>query len=327
MLMEPSESPGKPITGTFDVQAALRGHRFLLGLDEAELATLFNIAEPIQIQEHELILASNQPSQDFYLLLSGSVSIELDQKHYAVRIQALEAGDVFGWSALLEDHDTMFDVRSRECCTALRLDGVRLCAVLRNDPVLAAELFRRTLQVTARRLHATEVRLGELCGVRMKTTAQQAEDAIRALNKLIEICLDGELGYRTAAEHIHDSRLHSILTDHAGQRAQFAEQLRAEVERLGGTPSHSGSIVASIHRGWIALRSAISGRDREAIIAACETGEHAAYGSYETASNMEFLPSETRQLIEAQFRTVEQSCQWLGDTHQGLASGVSSPNR
>lgn len=104
--------------------------------------------------------------------------------------------------ALLEDHDTMFDVRSRERCTALRLNAARLCTALRNDPVLAAELFRRALQLTARRLHATEIRLGELCGVRTKTREEGPAEVIRALNKLIETCLDGELGYRTAAEHI-----------------------------------------------------------------------------------------------------------------------------
>jgi uncharacterized protein (TIGR02284 family) len=312
VLVEPScRRPEQEIIAALDIEAALRGHAFLLGLSEHQLATLAQIAEPVEFQEHELILVAKQPSLDLYTLLSGSVSIELHQKHYAVHIQALGAGDAFGCSALLEDHDTMFDVRAREHCTALRLDGGRLRAALRDDPVFAAELFRRTLQLTTRRLHATEVRLGELCGVRIKTTEEGTAAAIRALNKLIEICLDGELGYRTAAEHIQDSKLRTQLIDHAVKRAEFAQELRAEVGRLGGIASHSGTITASLHRGWIALKSAVSGGDPKRIIAACETGEHAAYNSYETASNIDFLPKETRRMIEAQFQTVMQSCEWL----------------
>jgi CRP-like cAMP-binding protein len=146
-------------------------------LDEAQLATLAEIAQPVQFREQELILAAREPSLDFYLVLSGSVSIELNNRHYAVRIQSLGPGDAFGWSALLEHHDTLFDVRTRERCTALRLDGARLSAALRKDPVFGAELLRRTLHLVAGRVHATEMRLGEFCGVRMRTTEQKVADA------------------------------------------------------------------------------------------------------------------------------------------------------
>jgi len=76
----------------------------------------------------------------------------------------------------------------------------------------------------AGRVQATEMRLGELCGIRMSQpfgtgqedgrershtiTEQNVVDAtVRTLNKLIEVCLDGELGYRTAAAHLHSSKL------------------------------------------------------------------------------------------------------------------------
>jgi uncharacterized protein (TIGR02284 family) len=293
-------------------------------MNETQLATLATIGERAQFHEHDIILTAKQPAQAFYLLLSGSVSVELGKKNFAFRIQALGPGDAFGCSALLDGRDSMFDVRARECCNTLRFDGGRLGKALRDDLILSAELFHRAFQSTTRRLHATEVRLGELCGVRIKTPEEGTADAVRALNKLIETCLDGELGYRTAAGHIHDPRLRSKLVDQALRRSEFADELRAEVGRLGGTPTDSGSMAASLHRGWIALRSAASAGDPKGIIAACETGEHSAYGSYETASNMEFLPRETQQVIESQFRIVGQSCEWLGQVHQELASGVQA---
>src|SRR5207249_4732754 len=96
---------------------------------------------------------------------------------------------------------------------------------------------------------------------------------VHQLNRLIEVCLDGDLGYRTAARHLHSSKLRTIFTDYAIRRSQFAEELRAEVERLGGTPSGTGTAAASLHRGWIALKSAVSGGDAGAIVAACAAGE------------------------------------------------------
>ncbi len=47
--------------------------------------------------------------------------VQLRTPAYVVAVQALGPGDVFGWSALLEEHDTLFEVRAREATTALRL--------------------------------------------------------------------------------------------------------------------------------------------------------------------------------------------------------------
>ena len=140
------------------------------------------------------------------------------------------------------------------------------------------------------------------------------------LNKLIEVCLDGELGYRTAASHIQNTKLHIVLSDNALRRAEFAKQLRAEVERLGSNPSHSGSVAASLHRGWIALRSAVTHGDAKTIIAACETGESSALAAYEAAVKTD-LPAHTRDVVETQWRALDQACQQLRHINAEIAAG------
>ena len=104
-----------------EVTLVLKAHSFLWGLDDAQIASLAKVVELVQFSEQELILSVRQKSLDFYLLISGTVSIELTQRRCVVRIQSLGPGDAFGWSALLEHHDTLFDVRTQERCTALRL--------------------------------------------------------------------------------------------------------------------------------------------------------------------------------------------------------------
>jgi len=319
----------QPTDGGYDpnkseMTLALQGHAFLSGLSAAQLTTLATISQSVHFREQQLILAAQQPSVYFYLLQAGSVSIELNKGHFAVRILYLGPGDAFGWSAMLENQNTLFDVRARESCTALRLDNERLSAALLEDPVLAAELLRRTLRLAAGRMLATETRLAEFCGVRVRKT-QPEKACIHLLNKLTEVCLNGELGYRTAAQHVHSSTLRILLTDRALRRGQFAEELRAQVEDFGGIPRDAGTVAASLHRGWIALKSAILGGDVRAIVGACETGEDAARASYIAALNSGDMADKTRTMVQAQLQAIEQSREWLREIGQELISSVQFP--
>ena len=159
--------------------------------------------------------------------------------------------------------------------------------------------------------------------------AMSSNTHIQGLNRLIEVCLDGDLGYRTAARHLHSSKLRTIFTDYAIRRSQFAEELRAEVERLGGIPTATGSAAASLHRGWIALKSDVSGGDAGAIVAACEAGERSALASYQATIHEVFLadfpaafPSHTRALIEKQRQAIEEAHHRIRGIKDEIASGV-----
>jgi CRP-like cAMP-binding protein len=146
--------------------AALRGHAFTRGLSDSQVGALAALAEPATFEENEVVLETGEQSTSFYLLLEGSVAVELRTPRFAVCVQAVVPGQVFGWSALLDHQDTVFQVRSRERSTALRLDGEKLAAAFQADPQLGVELLRRTLQVVAGRVKATEVRFAEMCGVK-----------------------------------------------------------------------------------------------------------------------------------------------------------------
>jgi CRP-like cAMP-binding protein len=143
-------------------------HAFTSGLSDSQIAKLAELAHEVSFKEDEIVLVAGQQSKHFYLLLEGSVCIEVGARSYVVWVQILNPGDAFGWSALLDHHDTLFQVRAREASRALCLDGERLSAALHADSELAAELFRRTLALVAGRVQATEARLAEMCGVKIK---------------------------------------------------------------------------------------------------------------------------------------------------------------
>lgn len=139
-------------------------------MSDCYLAKLASIAQRVSFEENELVLRAGERSRYFYLLLSGSVCVEVSGRSFTVLIQALNPGEAFGWSSLLDHHDTLFQVRARENATALCLDGVSLSAAFREDAEFGQEVLRRTLRLVAGRVQATEARLGELCGVRMQST-------------------------------------------------------------------------------------------------------------------------------------------------------------
>jgi CRP-like cAMP-binding protein len=145
----------------------LRDHQFTRGLSEGQIERLAGIANRVAFDENEVVLVDGARSKSFFLLLTGSVVVELHTPQCVMAVQALVPGNAFGWSALLDDQDTLFQVRARERTTALEMDGAALKAHCMSDPALGAELFHRILRVVAGRVKATELRFAEMCGVKV----------------------------------------------------------------------------------------------------------------------------------------------------------------
>ena len=131
------------------------------------------------------------------------------------------------------------------------------------------------------------------------------DKAISTLNNLIETCKDGELGFKTAAEGLKSADIKQKFLDYSRQRAEMVRDLQAEVRRLGGDPEKSGSVSGSLHRGWLDIKSVITGKDDHAIVAEAERGEDVAKTVYENALK-EPLPSTVLAIVQQQAIKVRQ---------------------
>jgi uncharacterized protein (TIGR02284 family) len=132
------------------------------------------------------------------------------------------------------------------------------------------------------------------------------DDVISTLNNLIETCKDGQNGFQTAAEGVKNSELKTLFHTYAQQRAQFAGELQGEVRRLGGDPEQTGSVAATLHRGWINIKSAVTGEDENAVISECERGEDSAVSNYKDALQAD-LPADVRSIVERQYTQVKEA--------------------
>jgi uncharacterized protein (TIGR02284 family) len=131
--------------------------------------------------------------------------------------------------------------------------------------------------------------------------AQLAEHT--TLNHLIETCTDAARGFRSAAEHVRDDRLKAFFTDTAAQRERFAEALLPHAQRLGGDAPADGTKAAALHRGWIDLKSRITGHDDRAILAEVERGDGFTLHIFQNAVQG-MLPPEVRDLVDSQLAEI-----------------------
>jgi len=129
------------------------------------------------------------------------------------------------------------------------------------------------------------------------------DDALSTLNDLIQTCKDGEEGFLQCAEHISDPQLKSLFTSRANGCAKAADELRQLVASLGGVAMARSSVSGSMHRGWVNLKAAITGKDDESILSETERGEDMAIASYRNALERD-LPPAIRSVVESQYQLV-----------------------
>ncbi len=123
------------------------------------------------------------------------------------------------------------------------------------------------------------------------------------LNDLIEICKDGQDGFRDASENVKHSDLKTLLSGYSLQRSKFAGDLQQFVTDLGEEPEKTSSIAGAIHRGWIDLKAAFTKGSDHAILAECERGEDHAVEAYRKALQKE-LPAHIRAEVSLQSTAV-----------------------
>jgi uncharacterized protein (TIGR02284 family) len=125
------------------------------------------------------------------------------------------------------------------------------------------------------------------------------------LNNLLETLKDGQEGFKQAAEGISDPKLKSLFRDYSEQRSRFASALQVEARKFGEEkPETNSSAAGALHRGWINLKSAITGGDEHAILAECERGEDSAVEEYKKALDDGLSPS-AQQLVSRQFAEIK----------------------
>jgi uncharacterized protein (TIGR02284 family) len=138
----------------------------------------------------------------------------------------------------------------------------------------------------------------------MTMTSDQVSDK---LQYLLGTLRDGEKGFADAAEHASDASLKSLFQSRVAQRTEMAQAIERELSKYGEVGKQGGSVGAALHRTWLGVRDAISGRGDKAVVAESARGEDVAADNYQDVLKETDLPSDVRAVIEGQFAKIKAS--------------------
>ena len=132
------------------------------------------------------------------------------------------------------------------------------------------------------------------------------EKSIAILNSLIQINNDRIEGYETASKEADETDLKTLFSHFTETSLKCKADLVAEVKRLGGKPTEGTTASGKLFRVWMDIKSAITGRDRKAIVNSCEYGEDVAVQTYDDAlSHSEDLTPEQLMMIKEQHSLIK----------------------
>ncbi len=109
-------------------------------------------------------------------------------------------------------------------------------------------------------------------------TMTKAEAAL--VNDLVQLNLDGEGGYTTAANDLHHEEYAALLHTYAKERTELATALRSMLQKEGYDAEQEGSFAGVFHQGWMNLKAALGGGDVQ-IFAECEQADRMALSAYQ----------------------------------------------
>ena len=121
---------------------------------------------------------------------------------------------------------------------------------------------------------------------------------IETVSSLVQICGDGEKGFKKASKHVSNDDFKTILYRLSQQRAMFSAELENDlIKDYGVKPQADDSVVSKLHRGWLNFKAGLSGDDTLAVLKECERGEQYAIELYSAALNG-VLPTYLENKVE-----------------------------
>jgi len=132
-------------------------------------------------------------------------------------------------------------------------------------------------------------------------------DEATTVKDLIKTLEDGRDGFAKAAERLQKDSAPDVarkFQEFSARRGAMADELRRSA-RLSESAPEGGTVAGAVHRGWIAVKDALTGDSPSAVIAAAEQGEDHAKSKFRDALNDKSLSPEVRAVVQRQAAEVE----------------------
>lgn len=145
------------------------------------------------------------------------------------------------------------------------------------------------------------------------------EEIVEDLNDLVKINNDRIQGYEKAIEDNKDAQLDDLFRHYVVQSQKFRSQLAEHIVRIDGkavTDATTTDISSKIHRAWIDIKSAVTGKDRNTVLSSVEFGENMAVEAYKSAIEKDHIPAYIKEDLTMQLGELNEAYQKMKALHQ-----------
>jgi uncharacterized protein (TIGR02284 family) len=146
----------------------------------------------------------------------------------------------------------------------------------------------------------------------METTREAAKKiahnlTVQTLNRLLEKNYDAESVYKNALTDTKSAKLKPYFTKQAARRSQNANELYKAIRNLNETPVEKGTATAAIFKTWMDLKTAILGKNDEAILEECIKGDIAAADEYKKVLDHPEYLFDSKGIIRKQLNAIQET--------------------
>lgn len=130
---------------------------------------------------------------------------------------------------------------------------------------------------------------------------------VDTLKHLVETVENGQRGFADgAAKLAKDGNpvMAATFTELGHERAMFASELRSLHPEMFQLDDAMGTVPGAVHRGWLALKDALTGDNPHAVLDVAEQGEDHALKAFATALDSD-LPDAVRAVVSRQSAEIQ----------------------
>ncbi|QKZ11253.1 PA2169 family four-helix-bundle protein [Spirosoma sp. KUDC1026] len=145
------------------------------------------------------------------------------------------------------------------------------------------------------------------------------EEIVDDLNDLVKINNDRIQGYEKAVEDNEDAGLDDLFRHYIIQSQNFRSQLADHIVRIDGlavSDATSTDVSSKIHRAWIDIKAAVTGKDLDTILSSVEFGENAAVEAYEDAIEKDHIPAYIKEDLTKQLSELKAAQEKIKALHK-----------
>ena len=144
------------------IEKLLAEHQFFKDMPDYVLKTVVGCGKNERYEAGDFIAHEGEKADKFYLIRTGTVALEFHVGNEDIVVETQHAGEVVGWSWLVEPYVWSCDLRATELTRVISLDAACLRKKMKKDSAFGFDLYSRFAPLIAHRLHHAHQQLTDM---------------------------------------------------------------------------------------------------------------------------------------------------------------------